>query len=683
MRPSARGRRAARPDRRAGGEDRGGATAREPTRTVIEHVRPAVDGGRFPAKTSVGDVVPIEADVFTDGHERIAAVVRYRHEADEGWSEFAAVALGNDRWRVDLAITTTGTYRFRIEGWIDGWATWRSELRKRLDAGQDVSEELREGAPLVGGAARRARAAGAADDADRLRTFAQRLRRPEPREVNDLASSADLDELMARHPDRRRGHAASEEFELVSVRERARHGAWYELFPRSASPTPGRHGTLRDVAALVPEIRELGFDVLYLPPIHPIGRTSRKGANNATTAGPDDPGSPWAIGSEEGGHTAIHPELGTFDDFEHLQAELKRHEMELALDLAFQCSPDHPWVREHPEWFRHRADGTIRFAENPPKRYEDIYPIDFETKDRESLWQALLEVVLFWVGKDVRIFRVDNPHTKPFPFWAWLLHEVKTSEPDVLFLSEAFTRPRVMERLAKIGFDQSYTYFAWRRTKEELTSYLSELTQGPPRDFLRPNLWPNTPDILTEQLQVGGPPAFRLRALLAATLGANYGIYGAPFEHLESVPREPGSEEYRDSEKYELRHWSASAGNGVRELIARLNLIRGEHPAFQHDRTLRFHPVDNDQLIAYSKTLPDGSGPMLVVANLDPMYPQSGWVDVRMPELGMAWDARFSANDLLTGETFAWRGARNFVQLHPGHQPGHVLAILPSRSRPA
>jgi starch synthase (maltosyl-transferring) len=428
---------------------------------------------------------------------------------------------------------------------------------------------------------------------------------------------------------------------------------------------------------MVPDLAERGFDVLYLPPIHPIGRTSRKGPNNARAAGPTHPGSPWAIGSEEGGHTAIHPELGSFDDFEHLQAELKRHEMELALDLAYQCSPDHPWVREHPEWFRHRPDGTIRFAENPPKKYEDIYPIDFDTEDREGLWAALLDVVLFWIDRGVRIFRVDNPHTKPFAFWAWLLTEAKAREPDTLFLSEAFTRPRVMERLAKLGFDQSYTYFAWRRSKQELTDYLTELTRPPVVDFLRPNLWPNTPDILTDQLQESGPAAFRLRFLLAATLGASYGIYGPAFEHMEAEPREPGSEEYRGSEKYEVKHRAASPPGGLRELIARVNRIRREHAALQHDRTLRFHPTDNDQLLAYSKTLPGGAEPTVVIVNLDPAHPQAGWVDLRMPELGMAWDASFVARDLLSGQTFAWQGARNFVELHPAHEPGHLLAIEP------
>ena len=634
---------------------------------------PAVDGGLFPAKTSVADIVPVEADVFTDGHDLPAARVLVRHE-DEDAREVPMVPLGNDRWRSEVAIEEQGRYRFHVEGWIDSWATWRSELEKRFAAGQDLAVELKEGARLVADAARRARAAGVAGEADRLKASASGLRHLDPAKAAALATSGELNTLMARHADRRRGGAVSGEFVMVAARERARHGAWYELFPRSASPDPTRHGTLRDVAALVPDIAELGFDVLYLPPIHPIGLTNRKGSNNTTVAGPDDPGSPWAIGSEAGGHTAIHPELGTFDDFEHLLAELKRQDMELALDLAYQCSPDHPWVKEHPEWFRHRADGTIRSAENPPKKYEDIYPFDFETKDREGLWRALLDVVLFWVEKGVPIFRVDNPHTKPFIFWEWLLAEVKRDHPDVLFLSEAFTRPRVMERLAKIGFDQSYTYFSWRRTKQELTEYLTELTQGPVRDFLRPNLWPNTPDVLTDQLQEGGPPAFRLRYLLASTLGANYGIYGPAFEHMEREAREPGTEEYRDSEKYQRRFRKAAA-TGMRELISRVNQIRREHPALRHDRTLRFHPSDNEHLIAFSKTLPDGTHPVVVIVNLDPVHPQSGWVDLRMPELGMAWDATFFARDLLAGESFAWEGARNFVELHPGHQPAHVLAV--------
>ena len=664
--------------RREPTEDR--PTSIDRTRIAIEHVSPSVDGGAFPAKATVGEPIVVEADVFAEGHDLPAARILWEHDGKDP-REAPMVPLGNDRWRTTIPTDETGTVLFRVEGWIDAWATWRSDLAKRRAAGQDLRDELKEGAALVGGGARRARAAGAADDADRLKAWAARLRRPGKEEVDELATSEELDVMMARHPDRKQGAAMAGPFAVKIARERARHGAWYELFPRSASPDPKRPGTLRDVAALVPDVAELGFDVIYLPPIHPIGTTNRKGRNNRTTSSSADPGSPWAIGSAEGGHTAIEPALGTFEDFEHLMAEVKRHDMELALDLAFQCSPDHPWVKEHPEWFRHRADGTIRFAENPPKKYEDIYPLDFESKDAGSLWEALLDVVVFWIERDVRVFRVDNPHTKPFAFWTWLLAEVKGRHPDVLFLSEAFTRPRVMERLAKIGFDQSYTYFAWRRTKRELEGYLTELTRGPVPDFLRPNLWPNTPDILTDQLQTGGPPAFRLRFLLAATLGANYGIYGPPFEHMEHVPREPGSEEYRDSEKYEIRHWRPAA-TGMRELIAGVNRIRREHPALQHDRTLRFHPTDSEHLLAYSKTRPDGSDPVVVIANLDPAHPQAGFVDLRMPELGMGWEDPFMARDLLTGEEFSWTGAKNYVELRPGRQPGHVLAIDPRRVAP-
>jgi starch synthase (maltosyl-transferring) len=482
---------------------------------------------------------------------------------------------------------------------------------------------------------------------------------------------------MTRHPDRRRGASASAEYRLVVDRERARWGAWYELFPRSVSPERGRTGTLRDVAELVPDLASRGFDVLYLPPIHPIGHTERKGPDNATIAGSDGPGVPWAIGSEEGGHTAVHPDLGTIDDVDHLVKTLGQHDMELALDLAFQTSPDHPWVGEHPAWFRHRPDGSIRYAENPPKKYEDIYPIDFETADWKALWEALLDVVRFWIDHGVRIFRVDNPHTKPFAFWEWLIAEAKRDHPDAIFLAEAFTRPKVMYRLAKLGFDQSYTYFAWRRGGDELRAYFEELTSPPVADFFRANLWPNTPDILTDQLQTGNPAAFRLRFVLAATLGANYGIYGPAFEHLEHEPREPGSEEYLHSEKYEVRRRDPRGGGAMREMIARVNAIRHAEPALQHDRGLVFHDADNPSLLAYSKRTPDGSNVVLVVANLDPGFPQSGWTSLDLPELGLADDAPFVARDLLGGATFPWRGARNFVELRPDRQPAHILRIEP------
>jgi starch synthase (maltosyl-transferring) len=642
-------------------------------RVVVEAVEPVVDGGRFPAKRIVGDVVDVEADVFADGHDRLGAAVRFRPDATAEWQEVTMSLVEHDRWRGSFRVSEIGGYRFQVGAWVDAFGTWREDLLKRLAAGQDLAPELLGGAQLVAAAARRA----SGEDAERLKAWATRLRKPKPEEYAELASSEELAALMTRYPDRRRGAAASPEFGLAVDRARARSGAWYELFPRSTSPKRGRAGTLDDVAALVPDLASRGFDVLYLPPIHPVGRTKRKGPDNASEAGPNDPGVPWAIGSQEGGHTAVHPDLGTLEDLEALIETLGEHEMELALDLAFQASPDHPWVREHPDWFRHRPDGSIRYAENPPKKYEDIYPLDFETADWKGLWQELLGVVRFWVEHGVRIFRVDNPHTKPFAFWEWLIAEVKRECPDVLFLAEAFTRPHVMYRLAKLGFDQSYTYFAWRRGGGEIRAYFEELTRSPVVEFFRPSLWPNTPDILTDQLQTGNPAAFRLRFVLAATLGANYGIYGPALEHLEHEPREPGSEEYLHSEKYEIRWRDPRGGSAMRELIARVNAIRHEEPAFQHDRGLTFHDTDNAALLAYSKRTPDGSNVVLVVANLDPGFPQSGWTSLDLPEIGLANDAPFVARDLLSGAPFPWRGASNFVELRPDRQPAHILRIEP------
>jgi starch synthase (maltosyl-transferring) len=448
---------------------------------------------------------------------------------------------------------------------------------------------------------------------------------------------------------------------------------WYELFPRSASPDPERAGTLVDVEDRVDDIAAMGFDVLYLPPIHPIGHTHRKGPNNRRDAEPGDPGSPWAIGSEAGGHTAIAPELGTFADFDRLLRAARRRGLEVALDLAFQCSPDHPWVREHPDWFRHRADGSIAYAENPPKKYEDIVPIDFECEDRAALWAALLDVVRFWADRGVRAFRVDNPHTKPFAFWEWLIARVRDTDPDVLFLSEAFTRPRVMERLAKLGFSQSYTYFTWRNSKHELVEYFSELTRPPLIEFFRPNAWPNTPDILHSSLQHGSRGTFLARAVLAACLSSNYGVYGPVFELMESVPREESSEEYLDSEKYQIRHWDVGRPDSLRHFLARLNEIRRTHPALQQNRTLRFHDIDNDQLVCWSKHV--GDDVVLCVVNLDPWNTQAGWTSLDLGTLGVPEDALFVLHDRLTDAQYEWRGAHNFVELDPRSVPAHVFTI--------
>jgi starch synthase (maltosyl-transferring) len=458
-------------------------------------------------------------------------------------------------------------------------------------------------------------------------------------------------------------------------RERARFSTWYELFPRSAGTTPGQHGTFADVEALLPEISSMGFDVLYLPPIHPIGITERKGPNNNPKATEGDPGSPWAIGAAAGGHKSIHPELGTLEDFRRLIAKAGEHGIELAMDVAFQCTPDHPYVREHPEWFAKRPDGSIQYAENPPKKYQDIYPFWFETPDWKALWTELKSVFDYWIAQGVRIFRVDNPHTKSFAFWEWVIAEIRRAQPDVIFLAEAFTRPKVMYRLAKAGFTQSYNYFPWRNTKRELEAYFTELNSPPVSEFFRANLWPNTPDILPEYLQFGGRPAFMVRLVLAATLGASYGIYGPAFELMEDRPRESGSEEYLNSEKYQLRSWDRNRSSSLKEFIARVNRIRRENTPLQSDHNVSFHTVDNDTIIAYSKTNDSGTESVLVVANVDPHYTQSGWITIDLRSLGLPAETAFQMDDLLSGARYLWRGARNFVSLDPQHAPAHIFRV--------
>jgi starch synthase (maltosyl-transferring) len=457
--------------------------------------------------------------------------------------------------------------------------------------------------------------------------------------------------------------------------EQARFSTWYEMFPRSCAGDTGRHGTFQDCEEWLPYVAEMGFDVLYFPPIHPIGHTNRKGKNNAVTAGPDDPGTPWAIGSEEGGHQTIHPQLGDLADFRRLMTKAREHGIEVAIDLAFQCSPDHPYVKEHPQWFHWRPDGTVQFAENPPKKYQDIYPLEFETDHWQTLWQELKSVVIFWIEQGVRIFRVDNPHTKPFAFWEWLISEVKTSHPEVLFLSEAFTRPKIMYQLAKLGFSQSYTYFTWRNVKWELTQYFTELTRTDLREFFRPNLWPNTPDILSDYLRDGGRPAFLTRLVLAATLGSSYGIYGPAFELCENHRKDTTSEEYLDSEKYELKHWDIANPNSLKGFIARVNQIRSENQALQSNVSLHFHEVDNDQLICYSKRTEDHSSVILVVVNLDYRYRQSGWVQLSADELGLGESEVYQVRDLLNDAVYRWQGTRNYVELDPRKTSAHIFRM--------
>jgi starch synthase (maltosyl-transferring) len=640
-------------------------------RIVIEHVHPEIDCGRFPVKRTVGERIVVEADVFTHGHEEVAAALRFHREEDRTWEEVRMQPVVNDRLRGSFVVTELGAYRYTIRAWLDRFTTWRGGLQKKVDAEQDVAVELLVGADLVARAAR----AATGEPSRRLRGFARDLLTPGATAVS-AALDPELQELMDAYPDRRLQTAYTRELAVVVDRERARFSTWYELFPRSASIEPGRHGTFADVEARLPYVAGMGFDVLYLPPIHPVGRTHRKGKNNTIGAGPDDPGSPWAIGNAEGGHKAVDRRLGTLSDFERLVERARDNELEVALDLAYQCSPDHPYVRQHPEWFSHRPDGTVQHAENPPKKYQDIYPIDFECESWPELWEELKSIPLFWIAHGVRIFRVDNPHTKPFAFWEWLIEEIRGHHPDVLFLSEAFTRPQAMYRLAKVGFNQSYTYFAWRNTKWELTDYLTELTQTDVREYFRPNLWPNTPDILTEHLQTGGTPAFMARLVLAATLGANYGIYGPAFELQDHEPTREGSEEYLDSEKYEVRQWDLKRSDSLAEFIGRVNRIRRDNPALHIDRTLRFHQVGNDQLIAYSKSTEDRSNAILCVVNLDPHHTQSGWTDLELEALGLdADEQQYQVHDLLTEARFVWNGRHNYVELNPHVVPAHVFRI--------
>ncbi|MBS0449513.1 MAG: alpha-1,4-glucan--maltose-1-phosphate maltosyltransferase [Proteobacteria bacterium] len=642
-------------------------------RAVVDAVLPEVDGGRFAAKAIVGRPYVVRAHCFADGHDRIR--VRLQWQADEARNvhEVEMEPEGNDVWTASFTPPQIGRYAYTVTAWVDAFDSWRHDLARRDDI-VDVRVALQVGALLVEEAADRARG----DDRRDLKRWAATLARSATSELGlhalqAIADDADLVRIARRHPDRRHEARFGEERQLVVDPERAGFSSWYELFPRSASPEPGRHGTLRDVQALLPYVAGMGFDVLYLPPIHPIGRVNRKGRNNARVGADGDVGSPWAIGAAEGGHTEILPELGTLDDFRALVEAAREHGIQLALDIAFQCAPDHPWVKAHPQWFRHRPDGSVQYAENPPKKYQDIYPFDFETDDWRALWDALKGVFDHWIAQGVTIFRVDNPHTKAFPFWEWAIGEIKREHPDVLFLAEAFTRPKVMHRLAKLGYSQSYTYYTWRNSKAELIEYFTELAHGPGASYFRPNVWPNTPDILHERLQSGKRATFIARLVLAATLSSNYGVYGPAFELMEHQPREPGSEEYRDSEKYQLRRWDLAAARSLSALMSHVNAIRRTNPALQSNDSLAFVPVDNDQLIAYLKHV-DGNA-ILTVVNLDPDRAQSGWVDLDLGLLGLDGQRPYVVHDLLDGQRYEWRGGRNYVLLRPEVSPAHILRI--------
>ena len=658
-------------------ETRGSGVPQDPSRVVIEGVSPVVDAGIFPVKRVVGEMLVVEADIFADGHDVLAAVLRHNNVDEDQWTEVPFTLLGNDRWRATFPLAKVGRHSYTIEAWVDLYASWRRDLEKRVAADQNVSTELLIGAKLVEAAAERAR--GRARVA--LIRYAADMSSADHQAAIRLGLDPRVAELVGQFPDRTCGTYHPRELSVVVEPVRARTGAWYEMFPRSAAYAPDSHGNFRDCIARLPHIAEMGFDVLYLPPIHPIGTTNRKGPNNQEEASVGDPGSPWAIGSSAGGHKAINPDLGTLDDFRDLVTSARSFSIDIALDIAFQCSPDHPYVTEHPSWFRWRPDGTVQYAENPPKKYQDIFPLNFESEDWRGLWQELLSVFLYWIEQDVRIFRVDNPHTKPLRFWAWLIEEVKRLHPDVIFLAEAFTRPRIMYNLAKIGFSQSYTYFTWRNTSSELRDYFTELTKTGVKDFFRPNLWPNTPDILTQYLQFGGQPAFMIRLILAATFGASYGVYGPPFELCLGQARDPGTEEYIDSEKYEVRYWELDQPHSLSKLISRINHVRRSNPALQANENLTFHGLDNDQLLCYSKSTADLENVILTVVNLDPQHVQSGWVKLDLDALGLTDNQPFQVHDLLSDEGFVWTSAHNYVEVDPRVLPAHVFLVRRNMKR--
>ncbi len=643
---------------------------------LVESVEPEIDAGRHPAKRILGEQVQVRADILKEGHDLLRAVVRWRQVRPtplpaNGWKEAPMHLLGNDRWQGNFLLPRLGRYVFTIEAWPDVFATWCSELERRIAAGQEIRSELIEGAALLQEVA--SRAGSDRLDAERLRRAAEELPRQSAAEALLVVRDPELLELSSKYPDRSSAGRYDRELEIIADRPRAMAGSWYELFPRSCSPVPGRHGTFQDCEAVLPDIQNLGFDVLYLPPIHPIGSTGRKGRENAPRARPEDVGSPWAIGAAEGGHKSVHPELGTLEDFKRFVRVASERGIEVALDLAFQCSPDHPYIREHPEWFSWRPDGTLKTAENPPKRYQDIVNFDFTGPARESLWQELKSIVLFWIDVGVKIFRVDNPHTKPLPFWAWLIPEVQNQHPDVIFLAEAFTRPKMMNALAKVGFTQSYTYFTWRNFKHELEEYFRELTQGPEAEYMRGNLWPATPDILPEFLQQGGKAAFKIRLFLAGTLLPSYGIYSG-YEFCESAGI-PGTEEFQNSEKYQLVHRDPRAPENIRSEIRALNAIRRSNPALQLYRNLTFHRADNDRVLFYSKITPNRANQLLIAVSLDPHAMQRTILEVPLQQLGIGHEETYQVHELLTDRRTLWQGPRSEISLTP-EQPAAIWSVL-------
>ena len=654
---------------------------------VIDAVRPVVDCGQLAAKAAIDVPLRVSANVVADSHDPLLAYVRHGPRPGGGetdgvadparlapaWQERPLEAAGNDRFEGWLTPSAEGEYQFVIVGFPDDYGAWLHDLRIRIDAGQDVALDLEEGARLV----ERHAANAATKERTSLAALARQLRGSGKSSAKLLAAEKPANVTLMRATADRGGATVAGPYPLWVERPRAAFSSWYEMFPRSEGALPPKSGTFRTAQRRLPAIAAMGFDVVYLPPIHPIGEAYRKGRNNSLVREPGDPGSPWAIGGAAGGHDAVHPDLGTIAEFDAFVAAAHADGLEVALDYALQASPDHPWVKEHPDWFKHRADGSIRYAENPPKRYQDIYPFDFESDDAANLWAALRDVMRHWADHGVRIFRVDNPHTKPLRFWRWLITEMHRSHPDVLFLAEAFTRPAVMQRLAKLGFSQSYTYFTWRNSKWELEQYLHELAQTEEVDWFRPNFWVNTPDILHATLQRGGPAAFRLRAVLAAITGPSWGVYSG-FELFENVPLREGSEEYLDSEKYQLRPRDWDQPNSLAPLITQLNGIRRRHAgAVAQLSTLRLHHIESEHLLCLSRATPDGDDVVLLVVNLDPYAAHDGWTWLDLGALGIPADRPFQAHDELGGGTYVWHGPANYVRLDPAITPAHVFTLAP------
>ncbi|EOR94551.1 Alpha-amylase [Arcticibacter svalbardensis MN12-7] len=641
-------------------------------RVIISNVSPVVEGGQYPAKSAVDEYITISADIFSDGHDEIAASVLVRHIDDPDWVEYPMSHIINDRWAYQLKTDKQGFYTFKVQGWVDHFITWQKGLKKKQAAGQDLSVDLQIGADLI----EQAQLKVSKIEKAQIDFWISALKDPISQEDGVvLAMNTELTEVVRSYKDENL-ISLSPQHEIETERKKAAFSSWYELFPRSASAAQGEHGTFQDVQKLLPRVAKMGFDVLYFPPIHPIGEKNRKGKNNSLVATAEDPGSPWAIGNRTGGHKDIHPELGSLEDFKTLVEEAKKTGIEIAMDIAYQCAPDHPYVKDHPQWFKWRPDGSVQYAENPPKKYEDILPINFETEDWKDLWQELQDVILYWIDQGVRIFRIDNPHTKAFLFWEWMIAGIRKKYPDVIFLAEAFTRPRLMERLGKAGFTQSYTYFTWRNTKHDIEEYMNELVNSQMRFFFRPNFWPNTPDILPPELASGGENAHIMRIILASTLSSNYGIYGPVYEFGINTTH-PGKEEYTNNEKYELKHWDWDRYTRIKEIITRINKIRHQNTALQTTWNIAFAETTNDQIISYAKKDPESGNIILVVVNLDVFNLQGAHIKLPADHLGIKPGNQYRLKDLLSGSTYTWQDEWNYVQLNPYEMPAHIFKLEP------